>query len=124
MEPIKMDVAISVSIDLSENSKTFISSLFKSIATSASAEPAAPAKAHEPAPVKVETPVAKAPVVETPAAAAAKPITIEDVRKELSDKVNDHRAEIKEKLNSLGAPSVTKLDPDKYAEMYNFLKSL
>ena len=51
-------------------------------------------------------------------------ITIEDVRKVLSEKVNDYRDAIKNKLNELGAPSVTKLDPQKYPEMYNFLTSL
>ena len=42
----------------------------------------------------------------------------------LAEKVNEHRDEIKQKLNELGAPSVTKLDPAKYDEMYNFLESL
>ena len=42
----------------------------------------------------------------------------------LAKKVNEHRDEIKQKLNELGAPSVTKLDPAKYDEMYNFLESL
>ena len=42
----------------------------------------------------------------------------------LAQKVNEHRGVIKQKLNEFGAPSVTKLDPSKYDEMYNFLKSL
>jgi hypothetical protein len=42
----------------------------------------------------------------------------------LAAKINGHREEIKEKLNSLGAPSVTKLDPAKYVEMFTFLNAL
>jgi hypothetical protein len=60
----------------------------------------------------------------TPAAPAAPQVTIEQVRQALAAKVNGHREEIKEKLNSLGAPSVTKLDPAKYAEMFTFLNAL
>ena len=58
------------------------------------------------------------------AAPAAPQVTIEQVRQALAAKVNGHREEIKEKLNSLGAPSVTKLDPAKYAEMFTFLNAL
>lgn len=54
----------------------------------------------------------------------ASTITIESVRAVLATKVNDHREAIKNKLNELGAPSVTKLDPSKYQEMYDFLNSL
>jgi hypothetical protein len=39
-------------------------------------------------------------------------------------KVNDHRSEIKEKLNELGAKSVSTLDPEKYQEMVDYLNSL
>lgn len=53
-----------------------------------------------------------------------KSIGIEDVRRALTEKVNDHRAAIKAKLTELGAPSVTKLDSSKYEEMYNYLISL
>ena len=60
--------------------------------------------------------------------AEAKPaeakVGIEDVRSALALKVNDHRAAIKEKLNALGAPSVTKLSPEYYTEMLNFLQNL
>ena len=69
--------------------------------------------------------VAKKPtekVAEKPAATTG--VSIEDVRKALASKVNEHRQEIKEKLEELGAPSVTKLDPSKYEEMYNYLTSL
>ena len=95
METIK--ISVEVSVNLSENTQNFIKSLFgNAIAPSA---PAAPA-----------------------ASSASK--NIEDVRGMLAEKVNEHRDEIKQKLNELGAPSVTKLDPAKYDEMYNFLESL
>jgi len=59
-----------------------------------------------------------------PQAQPASTITIESVRAVFATKVNDHREAIKNKLNELGAPSVTKLDPSKYQEMYDFLNSL
>lgn len=70
------------------------------------------AKAEEQKPVKAEE--------QKP----AKAVTIEDVRAALASKVNDHRDAIKAKLDELGAPSVTKLDPSKYEEMHKFLNSL
>lgn len=95
METIK--ISVEVSVNLSENTQNFIKSLFgNAIAPSA---PAAPA-----------------------ASSASK--SIEDVRGMLAKKVNEHRDVIKQKLNEFGAPSVTKLDPTKYDEMYNFLESL
>lgn len=51
-------------------------------------------------------------------------ITIHELRAALLDKVNDHRAEIKEKLTELGAENVTTLDKSKYEELFNYLKSL
>ena len=59
-----------------------------------------------------------------PAATQPAHKNIEDVRTALAKKVNTHRDVIKAKLNEFGAPSVTKLDPDKYDDMYNFLMSL
>ena len=111
METIK--VTVNVNVDLSESTKSFIASLF-----------ATPAKVAAPteAPAKVATPT-EAPT-ETPAKVAAPTVSIEDVRSVLAEKINDHRPAIKDKLTELGAPSVTKLDPAKYDEMYNFLKSL
>ena len=95
METIK--ISVEVSVNLSENTQKFLTSLFgNAIAPSA---PAAPA-----------------------ASSASK--SIEDVRGMLAKKVNEHRDVIKQKLNELGAPSVTKLDQAKYDEMYNFLESL
>lgn len=152
MESIK--ISVEVSVNLSESTQSFIKSLFttglavngqtsqsakpvvepakpaiKSVAPAApTIEPAAPAvepvkPAVEPAkPAKSTEPVSEP---AAPAAEPAKPaLSIEDVRQELVKKVNAHREEIKAKLTELGAPSVTKLDPSKYEEMYNYLTSL
>jgi cell division septation protein DedD len=139
METIK--ISVEVSVNLSENTQNFIKSLFgNAIAPSASAAPAAksapsaPATPAKPAPAKpttqpaapAQTQSAAKPAPSAPAAPAASSASknIEDVRSMLAEKVNEHRDEIKQKLNELGAPSVTKLDPAKYDEMYNFLESL
>ena len=84
------------------------------------AEKPAEKVAEKPAEKVAEKPAEK--VAEKPAATTG--VSIEDVRKALASKVNEHRQEIKEKLEELGAPSVTKLDPSKYEEMYNYLTSL
>ena len=139
METIK--ISVEVSVNLSENTQNFIKSLFgNAIAPSAPAAPAAkpgpaaPAAPAKPAPAKpttqpaapAQTQSAAKPAPSAPAAPAASSASknIEDVRSMLAEKVNEHRDEIKQKLNELGAPSVTKLDPAKYDEMYNFLESL
>lgn len=144
MEAIK--ISVEVSVNLSENTQNFIKSLFGGAMVTAitqtqkpaSAAPAAPAKpASQPAPTQAPKPQAPAAApaptkpVATPApgAPAAQAVSsasksIEDVRKILAQKVNEHRDVIKQKLNEFGAPSVTKLDPSKYDEMYNFLESL
>ena len=77
MEPIKVEV--SIELNLSEDSKKFITALFAGQLQQQS-KPQAP---------KPEAPVA-------PAEQKSK-LTIEDVRKVLASKVNEHRAEIKEK---------------------------
>lgn len=141
MEAIK--ISVEVSVNLSENTQNFIRSLFSGAAISTSqvkpsATPAAPVKqASQPAPAQTPKPQAPAaapaptkpaatPAPGAPAAQAASSASksIEDVRKMLAQKVNEHRDDIKQKLNEFGAPSVTKLDPSKYDEMYNFLESL
>lgn len=144
MEAIK--ISVEVSVNLSENTQNFIKSLFGGAMVTAttqaqkpaSAAPAAPAKpASQPAPATAPKPQAPAaapaptkpaatPAPGAPAAQAASSASksIEDVRKMLAQKVNEHRDVIKQKLNEFGAPSVTKLDPSKYDEMYNFLESL
>ena len=133
METIK--ISIEVSVNLSENTQKFLTSLFAAevpsgaqVAASVSKpthqsesvkptpQPAAPAQTQSAAKPAPSAPVA-------PAASSASK-SIEDVRGMLAKKVNEHRDVIKQKLNELGAPSVTKLDPAKYDEMYNFLESL
>lgn len=136
METVK--ISVEVSVNLSENTQKFLTSLFgNAIAPSAPAAPAskpAPAAPAKPAPAKptpqpaapAQTKPAATPAPGAPAAQAASSASksIEDVRAMLAKKVNEHRDVIKQKLNELGAPSVTKLDPAKYDEMFNFLESL
>lgn len=136
METIK--ISVEVSVNLSENTQKFLTSLFgNAIAPSAPAAPAskpastAPAKpaSAKPTPqpaAPAQTQSAAEPAPSAPAAPAASSASksIEDVRGMLAKKVNEHRDVIKQKLNELGAPSVTRLDPAKYDEMYNFLESL
>ena len=137
MEAIK--ISVEVSVNLSENTQNFIKSLFgkAAVTTTANAQKpatAAPAQAPKPQAPKPQAPAAASvptksvanPVSGAPAAQAASSASksIEDVRKMLAQKVNEHRDVIKQKLNELGAPSVTKLNPSKYDEMYNFLESL
>lgn len=51
-------------------------------------------------------------------------IAIEDVRKAVSEKVNDHRATIKKKLTELGAKNVTSLAEASYGEFLEFVNEL
>lgn len=136
METIK--ISVEVSVNLSENTQKFLTSLFgNAIAPSAPAAPAsksAPTALAKPAPAKptpqpaapAQTQSAAKPAPSAPAAPAASSASksIEDVRAMLAKKVNEHRDVIKQKLNELGTPSVTKLDSAKYDEMFNFLESL
>ena len=145
METIK--ISVEVNVNLSENTQNFIKSLFASNAlvnrvaadnygpsqedfAQANKKPApvkpAPAKPTPQPAAPVQTQSAAKPAPSAPAAPAASSASksIEDVRGMLAKKVNEHRDVIKQKLNELGAPSVTKLDPAKYDEMYNFLESL
>lgn len=142
METIK--ISVEVSVNLSENTQKFLTSLFAAGVPSgaqvaASVSKPAPTTPAKPAPAKptpqpaapaqtqsAAEPAPSAPAPSAPAAPAASSASksIEDVRGMLAKKVNEHRDVIKQKLNELGAPSVTKLDPAKYDEMYNFLESL
>lgn len=145
METIK--ISVEVSVNLSENTQNFIKSLFVSNApvsqiavdnfgpsqedfAQANKKPApakpAPAKPTPQPAAPAQTQSAAEPAPSAPAAPAASSASksIEDVRGMLAKKVNEHRDVIKQKLNELGAPSVTRLDPAKYDEMYNFLESL
>ena len=114
MEPIKIEV--SFTLNLSDDAKNFVASLLSN-----SSKPATPT---------AKPVVSTAKPVPVPAKPAEKPaeekaeVSIEDVRKALASKVANHRAEIKEKLDELGAPSVTKLDTAKYQEMLDFLNAL
>ena len=123
MEPIKIEV--SVELNLSEDVKNFVASL-----VSNSPKPAAPAAKPTTASAKPAPAAPAAKPTTAPAKLAEKPaeekaeISIEDVRKALASKVANHRAEIKDKLDEFGAPSVTKLDPAKYTEMLDYLNSL
>lgn len=137
MEAFK--ISVEVSVNLSENTQNFIKSLLGGavVATTQAQKPASAKPVSKPAPVqnpKPQAPAAtpaptKPTVIPAPGAPAAQAVSsasksIEDVRKMLAQKVNEHRDVIKQKLNEFGAPSVTKLDPSKYDEMYNFLETL
>jgi len=133
MEPIQIHV--SVELNLSQDVKNFITSVVSNRVAAPAPAPApqpAPQPAPAPAPAANLAPAPAAPTAPAPAPAPAPQpapapapqVTIEQVRQALAAKVNGHREEIKEKLNSLGAPSVTKLDPAKYIEMFTFLNSL
>ena len=128
MNEIKLSV--SVNIDFSESTKSFLNEMF-SCGIKPEVKPTAKQEAKPTAQAQASKPEAKP----TAQAQASKPetaettkeassISIDDVRKALSLKVNAHRGEIKDKLNELGAPSVTKLETSKYKEMYDFLNSL
>lgn len=123
METIK--ISVEVSVNLSENTQNFIKSLFgNAIAPSAPAAPASKPAPQPAAPAQTQSAAKPAPSAPAAPAASSASKSIEDVRGMLAKKVNEHRDVIKQKLNELGASSVTKLDPAKYDEMYNFLESL
>lgn len=132
MEAIK--ISVEVSVNLSESTQNFIKSLFaaprcEDRKPEPVAQPTAPAQPKKPtapaaAPAPSKPAATPAPGVSAAPVASSASKSIEDVRKELAKKVNDHRDVIKQKLNELGAPSVTKLDPAKYNEMYDFLVAL
>lgn len=132
MEAIK--ISLEVDVNLSESTMNFLTNFLKSFIRQTqqrglASEGPAPAK---PTPVSAQAKPAPAPApapAPTPAKPAAKEASsgsksIEEVRALLVTKVNDHRAAIKQKLEELGAPSVSKLDPSKYDEMFNFLNEL
>ena len=124
MLEIKLNVQLN---DLSEKSIELLSRLLSSISGCPKGTVVTGTQLEKPV---AEKPVAEKQVKEEKPAAAPKPVEskqnigIEDVRKVLAQKVNDHRDTIKQKLNELGAPSVTKLAPEKYKEMFEFLTSL
>lgn len=129
-----MEVNVTVTVDLSEATQNFLKQLFADSHCSCQAisvpkpepKPApAPKPTPTPAPEPEPEPEPEPAPKPTPAPVPGKPeVDIETVRKVLSEKVNDFRGEIKAKLSELGAPSVTKLDPSKYEELYNYITSL
>nr|DAR14578.1 MAG TPA: activated protein kinase C receptor [Caudoviricetes sp.] len=138
MEPIKIE--LQVSLNLSDETMKFFEHIITGIAATAAIARGCTTtimQATEPAksaaePAKSAAKPAAEPVAEPakPAAEPAKPAaetkeySIDDVRKLLVTKINNHRPEIKDKLSELGAPSVTKLDQSKYSDFISFLNSL
>lgn len=138
METIKINIEVSLSKAMQDFLQDVFNYVKSGTTTSEVIEPGA-AKSATPASTPVPTipqpakpaiaetsaePAPSAPAVPAASSASDKPRKIEEVRKVLAQKVNEHRDVIKQKLNELGAPSVTKLDPSKYNEMYDFLVNL
>lgn len=125
MEAIK--ISLEVNVNLSESTMNFLKPfIVLAQQQGLMSEGPAPAKhaPAKPAPAK-PAPAKPAPAKPAPSQEASSDSkSIEDIRALLVIKVNDHRAAIKQKLEELGAPSVSKLDPYKYDEMFNFLESL
>lgn len=137
-----MDIKVTLEIDLSAATREFLKSFFHGTVSAPGNQVQMPTSAPQPAPTPALAPKpAPAPKPQPKPVPAPKPapaptsapapepavdpdVTIEDVRAALSEKVNSHRDEIKAKLTELGAVSVTRLDPSKYQEMYDFCKSL
>ncbi len=122
METVK--ISVEVSVNLSENTQKFLTSLFAIGVPSGAQVAASVSKPAPAAPAQTQSAAEPAPSAPAAPAASSASKSIEDVRGMLAKKVNEHRDVIKQKLNELGAPSVTKLDPAKYDEIYNFLESL
>lgn len=140
-----LNIKINVEVGLSKDTKDFLSNVFSLAVSKASNlgamqcthdETAATGKfaqntfvenkpAEKPTEKPTEKPAEKpAEIVDKPKTKAKSAVTVEELRNLLSMKVNAHRKEIKEKLEQLGAPSITKLDEENYEEMYSFLESL
>ena len=146
-----LNIKINVEVGLSKDTKEFLSNVFSLAAAKASnfgamtnsyccndtggkfvedtfvenkpAEKQAEKQAEKPAEKQAEKPAEKpTEIVDKPKTKSS--ITVEELRNLLSMKVNAHRKEIKEKLEQLGAPSITKLAEENYEEMYSFLESL
>lgn len=131
MDTIK--ISVDVNVNLSETTKAFFINLFghSNVAQNVKCvNPAVDMTAKSDSSKGVNSSKSETKSAEptqnkaTATTAAASTVKIDQVRKALAEKVNDHRANIKAKLEELGAPSVTKLDPSKYEEMYNFLINL
>lgn len=112
-------VSVDVNVKFSEETLKAIASIFAGIKPTTSVAPAAPAAPAAPVAQVVSAAPAAKQSSNTDVA-----VSIDEVRAALAKKVNAHRDEIKNKLNELGSPSVTKLDSSKYREMLDFLNSL
>lgn len=144
-----LNIKINVEVGLSKDTKEFLSNVFSLAAAKASnfgtmtnncccsdadgkfvqdtfvENKSAEKPAEKPAEKQTEKPAEKpAEIVDKPKTKAKSAVTVEELRNLLSMKVNAHRKEIKEKLEQLGAPSITKLAEENYEEMYSFLESL
>lgn len=121
--------SVSVSINISDDAKTFIRECIKALSgnnvtiSKPNAGGTVPAKAEQFDNVTANVKLANNAMPVKPVGVELK-FTVDDVRKALSEKINDHRAEIKAKLTEFGAPNVTKLDPSFYGPMLDFIKSL
>ena len=131
MEPFKFSVDFNVNVKLQDDVKQLLEKLLSSAPAAPAPAPAPTTTAPAaPAPAPTTTaPAAPAPTTApaapaAPAAPTNNELSINDVRKLLAEKVNEHRAEIKDKLTELGAPSVTKLNKSKYQELFDFLNTL
>lgn len=130
MEAIKFSVELNVNVNLTQETKNFITDLAATVAHTCCGGCTPKLVGSVPVDVAFSVDLDPTQVKQTPTKPESTKdvntlqISIEDVRNLLAAKVNEHRAEIKMKLTELGAPSVTKLDPNCYEEMYNFLQSL
>lgn len=121
-----MEILVKVQIELSDATKQFVEGL---LGKQSSAEKIIPKEVQIEKTTKADTQLA----VKTETKSATKTetaqkttsaISIEEVRKLLASKVNDHRSAIKAKLTELGAANVTTLAEEKYDVFYSYLKSL
>jgi outer membrane biosynthesis protein TonB len=143
MEPIKVE--INVNVNLSEETKQFVANLLanavapkaepqeqqeaKAPKKPSAPKPSAPAPKPEPEPEpapKAEPEPAPAPKAEPEPQANgdSAEITRDQVRAACKPKLKTHQAELRAKLEELGATSITTLDESLLAEMYNFANSL
>ena len=119
MNPVKM----TFKIDLDNDEQVLLAKQFMSDLKGTGVEQAATVKAAvetvRTAP-KVEEKVAPAPVTK----AAASGVTLDMISKATSEKVQDHRETMKEKLTEMGVARAGELDVEKYQEYYDFLIAL
>lgn len=122
MEAIR--VSIDVNIKLTQATQQFIATLFNHTVPTPITAPAIMATAT--AKTQATTQAAPAPEVEATKEEGTQEeaITVEMLRALVSANANDHRDEMKAKLNEFEAKSVTVLDKKHYPAMYSFLKSL